>query len=183
MVSAVASRYAKALLEVVLQPGSGIAPEDVVSKLRSVGELIRESVDLRHVMGSPAVPPSRKRAVIAQLTEPLALPPHLRNFLFVVIDHRRLAYFSSILEGFEELLDDHLGFVRADIHSAFELTGAQRNSLETQLSRLTGKRARLRFSLDPDLLGGVVARVGSVVYDGSVRGQLENLRQKLAAAG
>jgi F-type H+-transporting ATPase subunit delta len=131
---------------------------------------------------SPAVPSSRKRAVLATLTAPLALDLYLRNFLFVVIDHRRIAEFSSILEGFDEMLDGQLGIVRADVQSAFELSGSQRQSLEAQLSRLSGKRVRMRFSLDPALIGGVVARVGPVTYDGSVRGQLENLRQKLAAA-
>ncbi len=120
--------------------------------------------------------------MIGLLTEPQALPRYLRYFLFVVIDHRRLAEFPSILDAFEELLDEQLGAVRADVHSAVELSDSQQKSLGAQLSRLTGKRARLRFALEPALVGGVVARVGSVVYDGSVRGQLENLRQKLAAA-
>ena len=99
----------------------------------------------------------------------------------MVIDHRRVAEFGSIVEAFETLLDERLGFVRADVSSAHALTDPQRASLEAQLSRLSGRTAKVKFSTDPALLAGVVARVGSVVYDGSVRGQLERLRVKLVS--
>jgi F-type H+-transporting ATPase subunit delta len=99
-----------------------------------------------------------------------------------VIDHRRAPEFASIVDGFETLLDERLGFVAAEVRSATPLTPAQRAKLEIQVSRLAGKKAKLKFSSDPALIGGVVAHVGSTVYDGSVRGQLEKLRTRLGAS-
>src|SRR4029077_13350007 len=97
------------------------------------------------------------------------------------IDHRRAHDFGSIVDAFETLLDERLGFVAAEVRSARPLTEAQRVTLETQVSRLAGKKAKLKFSSDPALIGGVVAHVGSTVYDGSVRGHWEKLRTRLRA--
>jgi F-type H+-transporting ATPase subunit delta len=96
-----------------------------------------------------------------------------------VIDHRRVHEIPSIVEAFEHLIDEHLGFVRADVSSATVLTSAQQASLQTQLTRMAGKEAKVKFKTDPALIAGVVARIGSTVYDGSVRGQLERLRTTL----
>lgn len=179
MLSVVATRYARALVDVIITDHGSAA--QALTDLRTIDAMIAESVSLRNALLSPAVSPPRKRAVIARLLEPLHVSKPVRNFLFVAIDHRRIHQFSSIVEAFEVLLDERLGFVRADVSSAKELTEAQRARLEGQLSRLAGKKAKLRFKTDPGLLAGVVARVGSTVYDGSVRGQLEYLRAKLAS--
>jgi F-type H+-transporting ATPase subunit delta len=103
----------------------------------------------------------------------------MRNFLYVVIDHRRVHEIPAMVESFEVLLDEHLGFVRADVASAKPLNDAQKAALEVQLTRMAGKQAKLNFQTDPALVAGVVARIGSKVYDGSVRGQLERLRSTL----
>jgi F-type H+-transporting ATPase subunit delta len=142
--------------------------------------MIASSEDLRTTLSSPAVAPSKKRAVMKRLLEPMGLPEKVRNFVYVVIDHRRAHEFASIVDAYELLLDERLGFVAANISSAKELTDPQRQAIETQVSRLAGKKAKLKFSTDPALIGGVVARVGSTVYDGSVRGQLDRLRARLA---
>jgi F-type H+-transporting ATPase subunit delta len=176
MLSVVGTRYAKALLDVVISGDPRKALED----LRAMKDLVASSPELHVALLSPAVSPARKRAVMGHLLIPMAVSKEVRNFLFVVIDHRRVAELPAIVEAFEVLLDERLGFVRADVESAHTLNEAQRSSLETELSRLSGKKAKLRFTTDPALIGGVVARVGSVVYDGSVRGQLERLRGKLA---
>src|SRR5262249_54398701 len=136
--------------------------------------------ELHVVLSSPAVAPSHKRAVMKRLMESMGLPEKVKNFVYVVVDHRRTQEFPSIVDGFEHLLDEHLGFVAADIRSAKELNDSQRQAIEVQVSRLAGKKAKLKFSTDPALIGGVVARVGSTVYDGSVRGQLDRLRTRLA---
>jgi F-type H+-transporting ATPase subunit delta len=88
---------------------------------------------------------------------------------------------DSIIEAFERRMDERLGFIRADITSAREMGNEQKGALEAQLSRLTGRKARLQFSTDPSLLAGLVAKVGSTVYDGSARGQLERLKVRLGA--
>lgn len=179
MLSVVATRYAKALVDVVLEPGSGLDPAVVLTQLKSIAEMIAGSQDLRTALLSPAVSPPRKRGVIAALLLPMAVEPRVKNFLYVVIDHRRLAEFPSIVEAFEVVADERLGLVRVDVTSAKTLDDAQRTRMETEISQLAGKKAKLRFSEDPTLLGGVVARVGSTVYDGSVRGQLDRLRTRL----
>ena len=98
----------------------------------------------------------------------------------MVIDHRRIGVIGEIREAFELQLDERLGFVRAEVSSAAPLNAPLSAGLESELSKLTGKRMRLRFDVDPALLGGVVARIGSTVYDGSVRGELRELGKKLA---
>jgi F-type H+-transporting ATPase subunit delta len=178
MLSAVATRYAKALVDVV--SGSSLDPAAALTQLKAVNALIEDSQDLRNALLSPAVAPSRKRAVMTKLVEPLRIDKHVLNFIYVIIDHRRVHEFPSIVEAFEVLADERLGLVRADVSSAHTLDHAQQARIEEEISRLTGKQAKLRFSQDPTLLGGVVARVGSTVYDGSVRGQLERLRTKLS---
>jgi F-type H+-transporting ATPase subunit delta len=185
MLSVVATRYAKALVDVVTAEGSGLDVAQVLTQLRAIQGVIDSSSDLRNAFASPAVAPARKRAVIARVIasmgDPMGVPKQVRNFLFVIIDHSRVLEFESIIDAFEHLIDDRLGFVRADVTSARELDSAQRAALETQLTRLAGRQAKLRFRVDPALVGGVVAKVGSTVYDGSVRGQLDSLRTKLGS--
>lgn len=176
MISVVAARYAKALADVVSTDSAQVA-----TQLRAVDEMIESSSELRNALASPAVTPSRKRAVVARLLAPMNVSAQVRNFLFVVIDHRRVQQLKSIVEAFENLADERSGFVRADVSSAQEMTESQRSALEVQLSRLAGKKAKLRYTTDPALVGGVVAKVGSTVYDGSVRGQLDRLRVKLGS--
>ena len=119
--------------------------------------------------------------MLGKLIAPLGVSARVRNFLFILIDHRRTQEFASVIEAFEVLADERLGFVRADVTSAHELTDVQRTALGVELSRLSGKQVKLRFSTDPAVMAGVVARVGSTVYDGSVRGQLERLRVRLGS--
>jgi F-type H+-transporting ATPase subunit delta len=176
MLSAVSTRYARALVDVVTEPGSNIDPQMAMEQLRQVAGMVSGSEDLRGALLSPAVSPSRKRAVIAKLVN---VHVKIRNFLYVVIDHRRVHEIPSIVEAFEVLLDEHLGFVRADVSSARPLSEEQKSALEVQLTRMAGKKAKLKFQTDPALVAGVVARVGSTVYDGSVKGQLERLRATL----
>jgi len=179
MLSAISTRYAKALVDVVTEQGSNIDPQQAMEQLRQVAAMISVSDDLRNALLSPAVSPARKRAVIQVLTAEISIHPKIRNFLYVVIDHRRVHEIPSIVEAFEVLLDEQLGFIRADVSSARLLSEAQKAALEAQLTRVAGKKAKLKFQTDPALVAGVVARVGSTVYDGSVKGQLERLRTKL----
>ena len=98
----------------------------------------------------------------------------------MLIDKRRIPALEAVLAAFEIIVDERLGFARADVASASELSEAQRTALGGQLERMTGKRIRMRFAVDPALIGGAVTRIGSTVYDGSVRGQLDTLRRRLA---
>ena len=181
MLSAISTRYAKALVDVVTEPGSNIDPQDAMGQLRQVAAMVSASEDLRNALLSPAVSPGRKRAVMQKLTGEMKIHAKVRNFVYVVIDHRRVHEIPSIVEAFEVLLDEQFGFVRADVSSAKPLSDGQRAALEAQLTRMAGKKAKLNFQTDPGLVAGVVARVGSKVYDGSVKGQLERLRARLVS--
>src|SRR5258708_35264654 len=128
----------------------------------------------------PAIQNSRNRAVIGNLLDSMSTSHLIRNFIFVIIDHRRIAILDELREAFELLLDARMGFVRAEVTSATPLDQRRSAGLESELSNLTGKRMRLRFAVDPELLGGVVARIGSTVYDGSLPGHRQQLRRQFA---
>src|SRR5271165_3549361 len=168
MASAVANRYARALVDVVLAPGSTLKPEDAVAQLRAAEQMVMESWELRNALLTPAVKTSRKRAVMDRLLQGIQTSHLIRNFIFVVIDHRRVGMIAEIREAFELHLDERLGFVRAEVTSAATLDAPRQANIESELSRLTGKKMRLRFDVDAGLLGGVEARIGSTVYDGSL---------------
>jgi F-type H+-transporting ATPase subunit delta len=178
--SAVATRYARALADVVTASASTLHPDTVVSELRAFEEALQSSAELRNALMSPSVPASRKRAVVGRIADTLQFSRISRNLLFVLIDHRRLPSLPAVVHSFEMIVDQRLGFARAEVASARELTEAQRTALNAELERLTGKRIRMRFAVDESLIGGVVARIGSTVYDGSVRGQLSSIGRRLS---
>jgi F-type H+-transporting ATPase subunit delta len=178
--SAIVHRYASALADVVSSPNSALPPHDALQQLRSFDALVRESADLRAALESPAVPLARKRAVISRFSEMLGLAPIVRNFLFVLSDKRRLSALHEIIDSFDVQLDERLGYLRANVSAAGELNRSQLDALTQKLATISGKRIRLRFEVDPKLIGGVVARMGSKVYDGSVRGRLDNLSKQLS---
>jgi F-type H+-transporting ATPase subunit delta len=177
--SAVVSRYANALADVVTSGAGGINAETALNELNLFEATLRGSAELHNALTSPAVPPSRKRAVTGRLAGMLKLSPITRNLLFVLIDKRRIASLPEVIQSFETVADERLGFARADISSPLPLSEPQRAALTAQLERLSGKRIRARFSVDDSLIGGVVAQIGSTIYDGSVRGQLQTLHRRL----
>jgi F-type H+-transporting ATPase subunit delta len=178
--SGVVNRYANALADVVLSPDSGVQPQQVVEQLRAFDQAVQSSPDLRQVLASPAIPVARKRAVIKDIAEKLGFALVVRNFVLVMNDHRRAAGLPQVVEAFEALLDERLGFIRVEVRSAFELNQDQQGELSGQLGKLAGSQVRMRFAFDPELIGGVTARIGSRVYDGSVRGQLAEMRKRLS---
>ena len=181
MQNALSTRYARALADSVMAPGTGLDPKQTLIELRTFGTMIRDSDELRHVLLSPAVSISKKRAVIARFAETLSLSRLVRNFLYLVIDRRRTNILADIANAFELALDERMGIVRAEVKSASVLSEAQQSELQQQLSRVSGKQVRCDFSIDPELIGGVTARIGSTVYDGSVRTQLHTMRERLVA--
>jgi F-type H+-transporting ATPase subunit delta len=181
--SAVATRYANALADVVTAGASPLRPADAAAELQAFATALAASAELRNALSTPAVPVGRKRAVIGQISKILNLSAIARNFLFILVDHRRIAALPEILRSFEAIVEERLGFARADVSSARELTEAQRGAVTAELERLTGKRVRARFAPDASLIGGLVARIGSTVYDGSLRGQLQSLEQRLGGQG
>lgn len=178
--SVIASRYASALADVVTGGAAGVDPQQVLRELRAFEEALGLAPELINALTSPAVPSARKRAVVTRIGEKIGMSGAARNFLFVLGDHRRIAALSDIVETFELELDERQGVKRAEIVSAAEMGDRQRGALVAELERATGKRVRALFARDERLIGGVVARVGSTVYDGSVRAQLASLARRLA---
>lgn len=179
--SVIASRYAKALVDVVTGPKTALDPERAVAELRAFASAMESSGELQNALVSPAVAVGRKRAVVGRIADALGISRIIRNFLFVLIDNRRTPALKDIVDTFELEIDERLGFRRAEIRSAAEMPEAQRAALVARLEQLTGKRVRPRFSVDPELIGGAVARMGSTVYDASVRARLDQLGRRLAA--
>ena len=178
---AVASRYAQALADAVLAPNSGIEGSQAAAQLRSIEQLVGAAPELKSVLLSPAVSTSKKRSVMSRFADQLGVSRLVRNFLFIILDRRRADILDEIADAFETALDERLGFVRAEVTSAAPLSDRQEAELQEALSRVAGKQVRCDFKLNPELIGGVVARIGSKVYDGSVRTQLQSLGQRLAS--
>lgn len=176
--AAVSSRYARALVEAVLEQklDSGLARQ----QLNSIAEAVRESGDLRRVWESPAISAEQKRKVLDAIAGQMGAFQAVRNFIAVIIDHRRIPMLDAIVRQFGVELDAQLGFVEAQVSSARELSAEEKRELESQVERMTAKKVRARYSSDPRLLGGVMVRVGSTIYDGSIRGQLEKMKEQLS---
>jgi F-type H+-transporting ATPase subunit delta len=178
--AAIVSRYANALVDVITGR-SGMDAAQATQQLRAFEAILNGSPELRNVLASPAVAPARKRSVVSKLAERLGVARIVRNFLMVLTDHRRIAALSQVIDAFEVHLDERLGFIRAELRTARELDERQKTALVDRLSMFSGKKIRARFAVDPELIGGVVARIGATLYDGSVRGQLDSLARRLAA--
>ena len=181
MQGALAFHYAHALTDAVFAPNSGLRAEDAVEQLRTVDELVSGSPQLQRALLSPAVSKSRKSAIVTRLADELGCHRKIRNFLLVLVSHRRTKELGAIRRSFEELIDERLGWVPAVITSAQELNPDQREQIERALGIKLGKFIRAHYELDPALIGGVRARVASREYDASIRGRLESLRLRLAA--
>ena len=181
MPAAVASRYARALVDVVLAPTSKTQPDRVRQDLHAFEQALTGSPELSTALLSPAVKRARKRAVIERLVKALDLSTTARNFLLVLIDHRRTGELASIIPAFEKLVDERQGRLQVDVVSAQELKPPQQTALVQRLETVSGKQVRLNLKVDESLLGGVMLRLGSTVYDGSVRGRLDAIGRQLQA--
>jgi len=176
--AAIASRYARALADAVTG-GKMAGADQVEDQLKGFLGLMQESADLRNVLTSPAVKPKQKKSLVETLGGKLGFSLLARNFLFVLVDHKRMALLHEILPLFRGEMDDRQGMVQADVTSAAPLGTDDRVKLEAAVAQRTGKKVRATYQVDPTLIGGAVTRVGSTIYDGSVREQLQILRAKL----
>jgi F-type H+-transporting ATPase subunit delta len=168
-------------VDAIAAPQANLDPHAALGELSDFVNAMKEAHDLDMVLLSPSVPPKRKRFVVQKLAERMKIGRLVTNFLLVLIDHRRIGILREIMPLASLFLDDKTGFQRADISSAAPLSEAEQRSIAQVLEQITGKRIRLEMETAPDLIGGVIARVGSKVYDGSVRGQLRALGERLAA--
>ena len=172
----VTGEYAGALADVAIASGR---PETLRQEVRAFAELDASSDDLRNFLDTPAIPRDSKKDLLGKLTGRMGASEQLRNFLYVLVDHRRTHLLAEIAREFETTLLDRLGVAEAAVTSARELTALQKQKLAGTLETLTGKKIEARYVVDPAMVGGLVVRVGSTIYDGSVRAQLNRLAARL----
>ena len=173
---AVARRYAVALADVVLSRGEA---REVREELAAWDELLRSNAQLLEVLRHPTIPYERKRGVLEDLITRTRPRPTTANFLKVLLQNHRLAELSEVNAQFAQELDRRSNVVTAQVTTARPLTSDAQEALRARLGELTGSTVRLQFEVDEDLIGGVVTRIGSTLYDGSVRGQLEQIKQRM----
>jgi F-type H+-transporting ATPase subunit delta len=176
IIGSIARRYAKALFGLAVESKR---VEPWAQTLEALREAVLASPDLRDVLSNPMYSKEQRRAIVEKLAAALELDPEPANLLFLLGDRNRLAYLEAVVDTFRELADRHLGRIRAKVISAVELDEPSAQAIADELSRKHGAQILLDRAIDPAILGGVVAQVGSLVYDGSVRTQLEDLRKQL----
>lgn len=177
--ASVASTYARAFADVVFD--AHLDAGRAINGLRRITALFSQSPDLRRVWENPAVPADQKRKLLDAIVQREGIERQVRNLVAVLIDQRRLPFLSRIIEQLEKELDARLGFAEAQISSARELAETEKRTLEAQIAKTTGKKVRASYGLDPSLLGGAVVRIGSTIYDGSVKGQLERIKEAISS--
>jgi F-type H+-transporting ATPase subunit delta len=176
-VQAVARRYAVALADVVTSRGEA---QEVREELAAWDALMRTNAQLLEVFRHPTIPYEQKRKVLDELIRRARPQPTTANFLRVLLQNHRLAELSEVSTQFAQELDRRSGVVTAQVTTARPLPADAQEALRKQLGQLTGSTVRLQFEVDDELIGGVVTRIGSTLYDGSVRGQLQQIRQRIA---
>ncbi len=177
--ASVINTYARAFADVVFDRNLDAA--ETLQEAQSLAELVASSKELREVWETPSIPAEQKRGVLDAIVAREGISRPVRNFMAVLIDHRRVQFIAPIVKQFEQELNQRLGFTEAEITSAHELSEAERNALEAQVQKLTGRKVRARYSRDEAILGGVMVKVGSTIYDGSVKGQLERIRTAISS--
>ena len=176
-VQTVARRYASALADVVIARGEA---REVQNELAEWERMMFSNAQLLEVFRNPTIPYDQKRKVLSALIARASVRQTTANFLQVLLKNQRLPDLNEINRRFTQVLDERSGVVSAQVFTARPIPQDTKESLRQKLSAITGKTVRLSFEQDEGLIGGVVTRIGSTVYDGSVRNQLEQAKERLA---
>ncbi len=179
-VETVARRYATALADVVTKTSE---TDSVKAELKTWEQMISANTDLQTALGNPAISQVNKEKVLESLIEKTKPTKTTGNFLRVLLRNNRLTEIGEINEKFASVLEERSGAISAQIISARSLSEAEKSEMQVNLSKLTGKTVRLNFETDETLIGGVVTRVGSTVYDGSVKTRLAELKHQMIGIG
>jgi F-type H+-transporting ATPase subunit delta len=174
-----AARYARAFAEAV--EDSKLDPAAVGHQLDDFIFAWNESAELRQFFENPVFPPEQKVAVLDKLNEKIGLTPLVRNFVATLIDHDRIGAVGEVIEAYRRDMDERQGIFEVEIVSARQLGDAERRQLEAQVGQVAGGRVKANYREDKSLLGGAIVTIGSTVYDGSVRGRLDRLKEQLVA--
>lgn len=176
MPEAVAQRYARALAEVVGPNGDYVRASQ---ELASLAGVYAESAELREVFDSPAVRPEQKLGVLNAILARLEISHLTANFVRVLLAHYRIPLIDEIRAAFQALADSAMGIEEVQVTSAAPLSEDEQKALAGRFRDITKKRVEMHYAVDPSLLGGVVAQIKSVIYDGSVRGSLDRIREQI----
>lgn len=185
---ALSKRYARALVEAVAGPAAPAAAageaagrdlEAAGRNLDAFAQVLRDDRDLRALFANPGVQRRDKEVILARLSAGVGLGPMVTTFLGLLLEKGRLGHLELIVRTFHDLVDERLGRVRAAVTTAAPLEAATAARLADRLAAVAGKRVVLETRTDAGLLGGMVARIGGTVYDGSLRAQLGRLREQL----
>lgn len=177
--ASVTNTYARAFADVVFD--GRLDGNRILAEIQSLADLVASSKELREVWETPAIPAEQKRAVLDALVKRENFSRPVRNFVAVLIDHGRVGFLDPIVKQFERELYLRMGFADAEITSARQLNDAERHALEGDVEKLIGKKVRARYQQDPSVLGGAIVRVGSTIYDGSVKGQLDKIKEAISS--
>src|SRR4051812_33773325 len=175
-IETVARRYANALADVVLKSGE---IEPVRTELKQWQTVFEENENLNTVFGNPAITHADKRKVLDQLISRAKPSKTTSNFLRILSDNGRISELGAINERFAAVLEERSGVVSAAITSARDLPADERSAFKTNLEKLTGKRVEINYGIDQEIIGGVITRIGSTVYDGSVKTRLDTLKEQM----
>jgi F-type H+-transporting ATPase subunit delta len=179
--AAVDLRYARALAAVVADQKLNVVATQ--GELSDFVATLEASAELREVLQNPSIPELQKLNLLDTIAARAGMSKTVRNFIALIARHERLHELGEMVAAFADLADESAQVVEAEVVSAHPLTDASRQLLEQQIGKLAGgQKVRASYSEDPTLLGGAVLRLGSTVYDGSIRAQLERLKQRLIAA-
>jgi F-type H+-transporting ATPase subunit delta len=179
-VASSAPRYARAFAEV--SEAGKLDFQKAEQQLRDFADAISVSHELREFLESPSIEMPRKLKVVDALAPRIGMYPQVRNFVAVILEHRRLGELNQIIEEYHGISDTLSGITEARITSARALDPAARSELEDQITKLTGGPIRVSYAENANLLGGVVVEIGSTIYDGSLRTQLDQMKTKLVNA-
>jgi F-type H+-transporting ATPase subunit delta len=170
-------RYARALFDVAVRERADL--ERVGQDLAGFSDLFDNQETLKKVLLNPAVPVPRKRAAVVELTKRLEVAPIVGKLLALLAERDRLIVLPDLVASYQERVLEYQKIVRAELTTATPLDAANAQAIEQRLAQATGRRVRLQTRVDPGIIGGLVAKVGSTVYDGSVTRQLEKMKQRL----
>jgi F-type H+-transporting ATPase subunit delta len=173
--SVAAKRYARALID-VLYPEKA---EEGFYQLQSLASLLADQPDGRRFLQNPSMAGERRKRLLKEIADALGFDRRIANFVSILTERNRLPLLEEIISEYQQLMDDRLGIARAQVTAARSLDPAQQRELAGKLEQITGKQIRMEIAIDPTLIGGVIAQVGSTVYDGSVRQQLQAFKSRL----
>jgi F-type H+-transporting ATPase subunit delta len=179
-VASSAPRYARAFAEVA--ESMRLNSDAAEQQMRDFADALAISRELREFLENPSIEAVRKLQLLDALAPRIGMYPQVRNFIAVILDHHRLGELNEIIAEYRRISDERAGITEARITSARPLDTAARGQLEAQISKLTGGPVRASYSENPNLLGGAVVEIGSTIYDGSIRAQLDQLKNRLVNA-